>query len=870
MMRFHDLLLRLYPASFRAEYGDEMRAIWARRWRDAANPPAVAALAVATVFEVLFNAAAVHWDILRQDLRYTARTLAASPGFALTAILVLALGVGANTAAFSVTDFVLIRPLPFPAPDRLVRLWEKVPSYATMELSPSNYVDWKRMSRSFDGMGAYWENSVNLVGQGEPERLESAAITADLFPLLGVQPSLGRLFTAAEDREGAPGTLLLSYPLWQAVFGGDTGVIGRRVNLDNEPYEVIGVMPRDFHFPNRRAELWTPMRFQEHSDDFRDRNNNYLSVIARLKPGVPLAQAAAEMRVVAGQLERQFPKENHETTASVYLLRDDMPQQSRLLLLALSGAAICVLLIACANLANLLLARGLARQRELAVRAAMGAGRERLVRQLVTESLVLALAGGALGVLVAAAAVPLLARLVPMSLPIAQSPSIDLRVLIFAGLISGLTGIGFGVFPALRACRQSDFSALREGARAGGGRKERLRSALVVAEVMASVVLLVSAGLLVRALWRIEATDPGFRTDNVMTLRTALPIPKYNETARRAGFYTQVISAVRALPGVSSAAYISYLPMTMTGGIWPVTVDGNPVEVQRAGPHQASLRFVTPGFFATLGIPLHRGRDVGESDTLDAPFAAVVSESFAHRSWPDQDPLGRHFTMAFHDRMVVGVVGDVRVRGLERQSEPQVYLPYRQVPDGWLTGYAPKDLVIRSATGPGTGLGTMLPAVRQIIRGADAEQPVSDVRTMSDIVEEQTASRTAQVRVLAAFAVIAFLLAGIGIHGLLSFAVSRRTQEIGVRIALGAQPGEIVRMIVRQGALLAGAGVAPGIVLAYVAGRALEGLLAGVKPADAATFASAIGLCLLMALLGSLLPALRAVRIDPITAIRTE
>jgi putative ABC transport system permease protein len=572
------------------------------------------------------------------------------------------------------------------------------------------------------------------------------------------------------------------------------------------------------------------------------------------------------MGVVAAQLERQFPKENRETTASVNLLRDELSQQSRLLLMALSGAAICVLSIACANLANLLLARGLARQKELAVRAAMGAGRERLVRQLVTESLVLALAGGALGVLVAAAAVPLLARLVPASLPIAQTPSIDLRVLIFAGAISGLTGIGFGVLPALRACRQSDFSALREGTRAGGGRKERLRSALVIAEVTASVVLLVSAGLLVRALLRIEATDPGFRAGGVLTLQTALPIPKYNETARRAGFYTQVLSAVRALPGVSSAAYISFLPMTMTGGIWPVTVDGKAVEVQRSGSHQASLRFVTPGFFATLGIPLHRGRDVAEWDTLEAPFAAVVSDSFVRRYWPDQDPLGRHFTMAFHDRMVVGVVGDIRVRGLERNSEPQAYLPYRQVQDGWVIGYAPKDLVIHSATGPGT----LMPAVRRIIHSADFEQPVSDVRTMADIVEGQTASRSAQVRVLGAFAAIAFLLAGVGIHGLLSFAVSRRTQEIGVRIALGARPGEIVGMIVRQGALLAGAGVLPGIALAYAAGRAMEGLLAGVQPGDAATFASAIGLCLLMTVLGSLLPALRAVRIDPITAIRSE
>jgi predicted permease len=389
---------------------------------------------------------------------------------------------------------------------------------------------------------------------------------------------------------------------------------------------------------------------------------------------------------------------------------------------------------------------------------------------------------------------------------------------------------------------------------------------LVVAEVTASVVLLVSAGLLMRALWRIEATDPGFRADGVLTLRTSLPIPKYDGTARRAAFYTQVLSAVRALPGVSSAAYISFLPMVFRGGIWPITVAGESDEVQRAGSHQASLRYVTPGFFATMGIPLHRGRDIGESDTADAPFAAVVSESFARRYWPNQDPLGRHFKMAFHDRTVVGVVGDIHVRGLERNSEPQAYLPYRQVPDGWLEWYTPKDLVIRSATAPGT----LLPALRQIIHGADAEQPVSDVRTMADIVEEQTASRTAQVRVLAAFAVIAFLLAGVGIHGLLSFAVSRRTQEIGVRIALGARPGGIVRMIVRQGAVLAGAGVLPGVALAYAAGRALEGLLAGVQPGDAATFASAIGLCVLMTVLGSLLPALRAVHIDPIAAIRSE
>ena len=862
MMRAYRALLHLYPASFRAEYGEEMCGILARRRRDTAGPAALAALWVGVLFETIFNAAAVHWDILRQDARYTARTLAQSPGFTLTAILVAALGIGANTAAFSVTDFVLIRPLPFAEPDRLVKIWERVPGYSRMELSPANYRDWKRMSSSFAAMGAFGSISVNMVGQGDPQRIEGSAVTANLLPLLRVRPLLGRLFTAAEDREGAAGTLLLSYGLWQAEFGGDAGVLGRRVILDDAPYVVIGVMPPDFHFPNRGARLWTAKRFQE--QDFQDRNNNYLQVVARLRRGVTLAQARAELGVVAAELERQYPKENRQTGATVYRLRDELSEQSRLLLIALCGAAICVLLIACANLANLLLARALMRRKELAVRAAMGAGRERLVRQLATESLVLAVLGGAAGVLAALAAVPLLAKLVPNTLPIAGAPSVDFRVLIFAGLITCATGIGFGTVPALRACGHADLSGLREGARAGGGRRDRLRSALVIAEVMASVVLLVSAGLLVRALWRIQATDPGFRPGGVLTLRTALPLPKYEKTAMRQEFYTRVLSSVRALPGVSSAAYISFLPMVMRGGIWPVSVASQPRDPAESGT--ASMRFLTPGFFAALGIPLRLGRDVSESDSINQPLVAVVSESFVRRYWPGENPLGRHFQFAIHDRTVIGVVGDIRVRGLERSSEPQIYLPYKQVQDGWFPFYTPKDLVIRSSAAPGT----LLPAVRRIVRGVDTDQPISDVRTMADIVEDETASRSAQVRVLGAFAGIAFLLAAVGIHGLLSFAVSRRTQEIGVRIALGAQSGAIVKMVVGQGIVLAAAGVLPGMALAYAAGRAMEALLAGVKPGDAAAFFTAAGLSLLMAVSGSLLPALRAVRIDPITAIRAE
>ncbi len=854
-------LLRLYPASFQAEYGDEIFKIWTRRWRDSEALLARVVFWPSLLCETAANAAAVHWDILRQDLHFTARTLAHSKGFALTAILVLALGVGANTAAFSVTDFVLIRPLPFAHPDRLVKLWQRQPGYSRMELSPANYRDWKRLSKSFDGMGAFWENSVNLVGQGEPERLDTAAVTGDLFPLLGVQPALGRLFTAEEDGPGAAGTLLLSHPLWQSLFGGDPSVIGRRVNLDNAAYVVIGVMPADFYFPSRNTELWTPMRLEE--GNFQDRNDNYLEVVGKLKRGASLTQARAEMNVIAGQLEKEYPKENKQVAANVIPLRDELSEQSRLLLIALSGAAVCVLLIACANLANLLLARAAARQKELAVRAAMGAGRERLMRQMVTESLVMAAVGGALGILVAFGTVPALAKLVPNSLPIARTPSLDLRVLAFAALISCLTGIGFGVLPAWRAC-QSDLSALREGARAGGGRKERLRSALVIAEVTASVVLLVAAGLLMRAMWRVQATDPGFRADGVLTIETALPTPKYDSTSRRAQFYDHVLEKTRTLPAVTSAAYVTSLPMVWGGGIWTVSINGELQE--RTAAHAASMRYVTPGFFATMGIPLLRGRDISEADVFTTPDVAVVSASFVKRYWPDQDPLGRHFNFALHDKTVVGVAGDVRVRGLERPSEPQVYLSYRQVKDGWFAGYAPKRLVIRTGGNPGA----LLPAVRRIVRDIDAEQPISDVRTMAEIVADNTASRSAQVRVLGAFAAIAFFLAAVGIHGLLSFAVSRRTREIGVRIALGARPGEILGMVMRQAAVLGAAGVLPGIVLAYAAGRAFEALLAGVKPGDAVTFACAVGLCLLMTLLGSLVPALRAVRIDPMTAIRAE
>jgi predicted permease len=865
-MRAYNLLLRFYPASFRHEYGGEMRALFARRLRDASGPFAVVSVWLGTIAEVLGNAFLVHLDLFRQDLHYTVRMLKRAPGFAITAVLIVALGIGATTAAFSVADFVLIRPLPFPAPERLIRLWERTPDYGRLELSAANYRDWKAASTVFERIGMYHLISSNMLGADEPLRVDGAAVSADLFPTLGVAPLIGRIFVDEDDRPEAAGTAVLSYRLWQTRFGGDPGVVGQQVSLDGTAHTIIGVMPREFRFPTPDAQLWRTIRFTEEA--YVDRNDNWMYAVGRLRRGVSVEQARAEMEVIAARFARQYPKENGKVSAAVFRFDDDVPQQSRLLLIALCGAAGCVLLIACANLANLLLARALGRRRELAVRTAMGAGRERMIRQLLTESLLLAAVGGALGVGVAVMAVPLLNQLVPATLPTATAPTVDIRVLVFALGLTAVTGVVFGLAPVLRVGGEADLGGLREGTRVGGGQKERFRSALVIAEIVASVVLLVSAGLLTRALLTIQARDPGFRPEGVLTAQTPLPMPKYSNVATREAFYARVIEEVRALPGVIDAGFISYLPLgRMRGGIWPVAFDSR--EVTRADNQNAFLRYVTPGYFAAIGIPIKRGRAIAESDAGDRQFVAVVSESFVKRYWPDIDPdaiIGRHFTFAFSERVVVGVAGDVRMRGLERQAEPQVYLSSKQVADGSIIGYVPRSFAVRSTTPPEA----LAPSIRAIIGRADPVLPVSEVATLTDIVDRDTASRAVQLRVLGAFAAIAFVLAGIGIHGLLSFSVSQRAQEIGVRVALGAKPSDILSMVVSRSVLLAVAGLVPGIALAYAAGRSMEALLAGVKPADATTLGAAVTLVLVMMFLGSLFPTLRALRVDPLTAIRTE
>ena len=861
-MKLYRALLHLYPSSYRAEYGDEMSGIFAQQLRMANGALAKFGFWIAAFFEVSSNALAVHWQIARRDLGYSFRSLLRSPGFALTAILLITIGIGANAAIFTLADFVLVRPLPFPEPQRLVKVWEKHPGYSFMELSPANYRDFTSAATSFTSLAAYTDIDMNLVGQGEPLRVEGAIVTGNLFSTLRKQPWIGRYFSEQDDRPGATATVLLSYGFWQTEFGGDPAVLGKSVTLDDASYTVVGVMPPDFQFPSRETKFWKTFRFEE--ENYKDRNDNWIVGIGRLKPGVSVDQARTEMELIARRLQSQYPKENEKVGVTVVSLRDEISKQSRLLLLALCGAAICLLVIACANLANLLLVRSLARQKELSIRVSLGANRRYILRQLLSESLILGVAGGMGAIGVAAGILPLLSRLVPNALPVQEVPPVDVRLLLLALGLTTITIIAFGVAPAIRACKNAGFASMREGVRTGGTGNHRTRSALVVAEVAVSVVLLISSGLLIRALWKVQAVNPGFRTENILTVRTALPIPKYEKTNVREQFYTKVLSEVRRLPGVTDAAYISALPMVWRGGIWPVAVYGR--SQNRAEGTSASLRYVTPGFFATMAIPIQSGRDVAESDTVDTPYVAVVSESFARHYWPDENPIGRHFGFGLHDRQIVGIVADVRVRGLERASEPQVYLPYKQVPDGWLIGYLPKDLAIHSTQPPQQ----LIPEVRRIIAGADPQQPISNIRTMEEIVAGETESRAVQTRVLMTFTGVAILLAGLGIYGLLSFTVSLRQQEFGIRIALGAQHGDIFKMVLRNGAGLAIAGLIPGLVLAYFAARWLESLLAGVKPGDLLTFSSATILCFTATLLGTLMPALRAIRVDPTTVMRAE
>lgn len=864
-MRAYRALLRLFPASFRNEYGDEMTAIFAERRRQARTPLAVARLWGSAALDACVAGLGAHADLLRQDAATAVRAWRRAPGTAAMIALVAALGTGATATALAVTDHVLVRPLPFPRPDRLVKLYQdqSFRGYPRMELSPPNFVDWQRASASFSAMGAYTTWSSNLLGAGEPLRADGARVSGTLFAVLGVTPALGRTLTTADDRLDAPATLVISHALWTTRFGADPDVLGRSVLLDDEPHTIVGVMAPSFSFPNRDTTFWAPLRFD--AGLLADRTNWYLHVVARLADDVSLAAARAEMSTIAARLAEAYPDANAGNGAAVIRWHDEVPREARLTLWSLTGASLGMLLIACVNVGGLLLARAMDRRHELSVRMALGAGRDRLIRQVLTENLLLTLGGGLAGVGLATVTVPLVARLVPASMPIAEAPAADSRLLALGLGISVAAAALAGVWPAVRLAAAASLDGLKDGLRAGVNRStERLRGLLVIGQVSVSLVLVVCTGLLVQALWRVQAVDPGFEAANVLALRTSLPMPAYERTTDRERFYDRVLGEVRALPGVREAGYISFLPMVMRGGIWPVRVDGapeNPAEV-----HTASLRFVTPGFFEAMGIAVVEGRGITDRDRPAMPRVAVVSESFVRRHWPDRSPIGRQVSFAFGDLQVVGVVGDIRVRGLERESEPQLYLASAQTPDSNLIFYSPKELVVR-ATGD---LDTLGPRVRAIVAAADPRVPVSDVRPLAAVVEDDSAARVVQVRVLTAFALAALALAAIGLHGLLAGSVGARTREFGVRLALGATRGRILRGVLARGLGLVAVGAACGGLAAWWAGGALHALLFGVSPTDAGAYAGAIAACLVVTLVGSLRPAWRAAAIDPIEALRRE
>jgi predicted permease len=861
MSAFYRALLRLYPASFRADYGAELT----RAYEERVHQRGRAAAFLAAVGDVVPNALAAHRDILWQDLKYTARSLVRARGFAIATILVTALGVGANTATFSVADFVLVRPLSYPNPQELVRLCEGPREGGgwgcNNELSPANFRDVDAKQKTLASLGAYARGSVNLVGSGDPLRVGILYVDPDVIPTLGVRPIAGRIFDTTAAFAADERTVILSYALWQSYFGGDNGALNSTLILDGIPHVVVGIMPRDFRFPGAEFQLWAPLVLRE--GDYANRNNTYLHAIGRLTAGVSFEQSATEMHAIAAQLRRDYPATNAETGFSYFKQRDEMSPRYRTMLYALCGASVCLLLLTCANIANLLLVRAASRERELAVRTALGAGRERLMRQLMTESVTLALLGGIAGAVVAVMTVPLLSRLIPTSLPLGTQPSVDVRVFAFAAAFAGLTGLGFGLIPALRVGARGVFNALRQGAR-GSGQTTRLRTALVAIEVCVSVVLLSSSALLIRAIWRVEAVPSGFSAAGVLTANTELPRPRYDSASTRAEFYRRVIEGVRALPGVQTAAYTSGIPMRLTGGIAGVEIPGRPPAPGRQDG--VSLRLVSSEFFSTLNIPLRRGRNVSDFDTRERQLVAVVSESFAEHYWPGEDALGKTFTVRNDLRTVIGIVGNIKVRGLERSEEPQLYLPLNQPPEPLGGLYVPKDLVVRT-TRDDPGLGR---SIQQIVRQIDPQQPVSNVRTLSSVVGDQTAERRAQLRILGALASLALLLTAVGIHGLLAFTVSQRDREIGVRLALGANPGRVARMILGEGAKIALIGVIPGVIAAYYAARAMSTLLFGLRPNDPLTLSVVAALCFVTAVVACARPALRAAGIHPMSALRAD
>jgi putative ABC transport system permease protein len=820
-------------------------------------------------------------DMLIQDLRYGARTMLRSPGFTATAVIALALGIGANTAIFSVVNAVLLRPLPFDQPDRLVQVWHTPPpaSFPGMHefaVSPANFLDWRAQSRAFEGMSAYGFGRYTFTGTGHPETIRTFAATRGLLSILHARPLLGRDFLDGEYEPGHDHEVVVSYGLWRSRFGGDPEIVGQNIELNGQAFTVIGVMPPGFEFPiasdpNDRVQMWKPLAWTDQERAVRD-NHNY-GVVARLKDGVSLKQAQAELDAVSNRLALQYPAENKGWGAIAVPLRDDLVGDVRPGLLILLGAVALVLLIACANVANLILSRTLSRRKESAVRAALGATGRRLLQQAFSETLLLAAAGGALGLIFAHYGVILIVKFLAQRLPRSNEITLDGWVLAFTLGVSLLTGFGAGLLSALRMAKADLNETLKQGlgrtaADSGGS---RTRNVLVVSEVALSLMLLIGAGLLIRSLWMLRNTNSGFDADHVVTLEVSIPPGKFLEPAQQVSYFRSVLDRVRSLPGVQSAGLIDSMPLSDDGSRQPISIEGQPVLAMADQP-EVDVRLISPGYLDAMHIALLRGRDISDSDVAGQPDAVLISQSMAKLFWPNQDPLGKRLTLYFFPgltRVVVGVVADVKLYALnEIRPAPTLYFPLAQftVPKGSGWRSFGMNLAVRTRMDPLSAIAAITGSVREI----DSDVPLLNVRTMDDAVSASLSPQHFAMLLLAAFAGLALLLAVVGIYSVMSYSVSRRTHEIGIRVALGASRADLLMLVVRQGLVLALIGSAIGIAGALSLSRLMSSQLYGVSPTDPVTFVGVSVLLTVVALAACYIPARRAMQVDPMVALRYE
>lgn len=807
-------------------------------------------------------------SIFFEDLRYGVRMLGRSPGLSAAAVLALALGIGANTSIFSVVNAVLLRPLPYPDADRLVSVhqcWNANPDEHDV-LSVADIMELRERTDALGPVAGYFTpggGGFALTGGGDPEQVPGTAATSELFDVLGVRPELGRTFLPSDGKPGAEPVVVLSHALWQRRFGGDRTIIGRAVSVDNESHTVIGVMPPDFRFPRDTvADMWPIFRPERPTA----RPPFFLGAVARPRPGSTPAALQGELQSITRRIKAQFPDAPSDWMLGTAPLKEELIGNVKPALLVLLGAVTLVLLIATANIANLLLARATARRKEMAIRVALGAGRIRLARQLMTESLVLAGVGGALGVILSLWGTDLLVRLAPRGLPRLNEVGIDIRVLVYTALGTLVCGLLFGLAPALHACRDHPSRSLIDGGRGSTDRAgQRLRSLLVVSEFALAVMLLIGAGLLIRSFVHLQHVSPGFDTDDILTASVSLPQARYADEHARAAFFRELLQRARSLPGVRSAAISMALPPDLLVMTNPYTVEGRPLPPGQHAPAIAHL-LISPGFFQVLGVSILRGRDFSEADTGTAPAILVINQTMARTLFPGEDPIGRRLQLGDPDPgapwvTIVGIVGDVTYRGLDAAPSPTMYTPYEQ--NLW---WPTMHLVMRSTIEPAA----LARSVRSQVAAIDPLLPVTRVRTMRELLGRSVAEPRFRTTLLGVFASVALLLATVGIYGILSYTVAQRTREIGIRMSLGARRRDVLRLVLRQGMALAGAGVAIGLMSALALSRVLAGLLFGVGPTDIATFGTVSLVMAAAALLACYLPARRATRVDPMVALRCD